>query len=246
MDRIKALIVDDEPLARERLRGLLEAEPGVEIVGECGDGGEALTAIHYARPDVVFLDIQMPGSDGLQVASHLPAGGGPAVVFTTAHERFALDAFGLAAADYLLKPFDADRLRQALLRVRERRPSPPAVIVPPPLAGRSGRLAFRTDGRIVLLRVEEILWAEADDNYVTLHLAGGRLMLRETLTAIESRLGPDNFARINRSAVVSLDQIKELQPALHGDYTVVLRDGTRLPLSRNLRGRLDRLMAGGV
>jgi len=241
MDRLKALIVDDEPLARERLRDLLEAEPLVEIVGEYGDGGAALTAIHDAQPDVVFLDIQMPGRDGLQVASQLSPSGGPAVVFTTAHERFALEAFGVAATDYLLKPFDAERLQQALRRVRERRPfragSAPAVA---PLATRSGRLAFRADGRIVLLRSEEIRWVEADDNYVTLHLTSGRLLLRETLTAIESRLGAESFTRINRSAVVNIDQIRELQPEQHGDYTVVLRDGTRLPLSRSLRGRLER------
>ena len=244
MDRLRALIVDDEPLARERLRGLLEAEPLVEIVGECGDGGEALQVIREVQPDVVFLDVQMPGRDGLDVAAHLAPAGTPAVVFTTAHERFALDAFGVAAVDYLLKPFDAERLQQALQRVRERRslrPGPPAA----PSPTRPGRLAFRTDGSIILLRPEEIRWAEADDNYVTLHLVAGRLLLRETLTAIESRLGPESFTRVNRSAVVNLDQIKELQPEPHGDYTVLLRDGTRLPLSRSLRGRIDRLAGGG-
>ena len=246
MDRLKALIVDDEPLARERLRGMLEAEPMVEVIGECADGAEALTAIRYAAPDAVFLDVQMPGCDGLQVVAQLPETARPAIVFTTAHDRFALDAFAVAAVDYLLKPFDRDRLQQAVRRALEHRRTrggefaPPAGAVPAPDGRRSDRLAFKTDGRIIFLRAEEIVWAEADDNYVTLHLAAGRLMLRETLTAIENRLGPAHFTRVNRSAVVNLDQIKELQPALHGDYTVVLRDGTRLPLSRTLRGRFER------
>ncbi len=246
MDRLKALIVDDEPLARERLRGMLEAEPLVEVIGECADGAEALTAIRYAVPDAVFLDVQMPGCDGLQVVAQLPETARPAIVFTTAHDRFALDAFAVAAVDYLLKPFDRDRLQEAVRRALEHRrnrggesAAPPSA-APAPEERRTDRLAFKVDGRIIFFRPEEIVWAEANDNYVTLHLTTGRLMLRETLTAIESRLGPDGFTRVNRSAVVNLDQIKELQPALHGDYTVVLREGTRLPLSRSLRGRFER------
>ena len=246
MDRLKALIVDDEPLARERLRGMLEAEPLVEVIGECADGVEALTAIRYAAPDAVFLDVQMPGCDGLQVVAQLPPEARPAIVFTTAHERFALDAFGVAAVDYLLKPFDRDRLGQAILRVREQLRARSVDKPPAEAPARSERLAFRTDGRIVFLRPAEIRWAEADDNYVTLHLTEGRLLLRETLTAIETRLGSDSFIRINRSAVIHADQLKELKPSLHGDYTVVLRDGTKLPLSRSLRGRLDRFMNGGT
>ncbi len=245
MSLLRVLIVDDEALARDRLRGMLEAEAGVEVVGECANGTEALTAIRFASPDAVFLDIQMPGPDGLQVAALLPATGRPAIVFTTAHAQFALGAFDAAAVDYLLKPFDRDRLGQALARVRAlgrgRTPEAGAAGEAP---ARSDRLAFRTDGRIVFLRAEEIRWAEADDNYVTLHLASGRLLLRETLSMIEARLGVDAFIRINRSAVVNVDQIKELQPALHGDYTVLLRDGTRLPLSRSLRGKLDRFVVG--
>jgi len=246
MGRLRALIVDDEPLARERLCGMLAGEPAVEVIGACADGHEALTAIHYGIPDVVFLDIQMPGSDGLQVAAQLPEEPRPVIVFTTAHEQFALKAFDVAAVDYLLKPFDHDRLMQAVrraqdhLRMRSGEPVAPA-------AGRiatPGRLAFRTDGRIVFLRTEEILWAEAADNYVTLHLVAGRLMLRETLGSIEARLGSDHFTRVNRSAIVHFDQVREIQPALHGDYTVVLRNGTKLPLSRSLRGQLGRFIAG--
>ncbi len=245
MSLLRVLIVDDEALARERLRGMLESEAGVEVVGECANGTDALTAIRFAQPDAVFLDIQMPGPDGLQVAALLPATGRPAIVFTTAHAQFALGAFDAAAVDYLLKPFDRDRLGQALARLRTlRRGRSPEAGGATEIPVRSARLAFRTDGRIVFLRAEEIRWAEADDNYVTLHLASGRLLLRETLSMIEARLGVDAFIRINRSAVVNVDQIKELQPALHGDYTVLLRDGTRLPLSRSLRGKLDRFVVG--
>jgi two-component system LytT family response regulator len=246
MRRLTALIVDDEPLARERLRSLLAADETVEVVGECADGVEALAAIRFASPDVVFLDIQMPGCDGLQVVAQLPEINRPAIIFTTAHEQFALEAFDVAAADYLLKPFDRERLEQAVRRAAERRQAKeqttPGVGAVEPVAAprRTERLVFRADGRIVFLRSDEIVWAQADDNYVTLHLTAGRLMIRETLTAIETRLGSENFARINRSAIVHLDQVRELKPSLHGDYTVVLRDGTKLPLSRSLRGRLDR------
>lgn len=245
MNRLKALIVDDEPLACERLRGMLEAEPLVEVIGECADGVEALTAIRYAVPDAVFLDVQMPGCDGLQVVAQLPPEARPAIVFTSAHERFAVDAFEVAAVDYLLKPFDRDRLAQAILRVREQLRARSADKRPAEAPTRPERLAFRADGRIVFLRPDEIRWAEADDNYVTLHLAEGRLLLRETLTAIETRLGSGSFIRINRSAVIHAGQLKELKPGLHGDYEVVLRDGTVLPLSRSLRGQLARFTEGG-
>lgn len=244
MSRLRALIADDEALARERLRGMLKGDPLVEVIGECADGAEALTAVRIARPDILFLDIQMPGENGLQVAARLPESVRPAIVFTTAHEQFALEAFDVPATDYLLKPFDRERLRQAVNRVRQQLRSP--VIEAPVAAARTERLAFRRDGRVVFVRAAEIHWAEANDNYVTLHLVQGRLVLRETLGAIAARLGAESFLRVNRSAVVHVDQIKELQPALHGDYTVVLRNGTRLPLSRSLRGRLDRFIGGAA
>ncbi len=244
MNRLKALIVDDEPLARERLRAMLEDETAVDLVGECADGIQAIAAIQGTRLDVVFLDIQMPGCDGLEVVARLPDAQRPAIIFTTAHDRFARGAFDVAAVDYLLKPFDRERLQQALRRAGDHRQARASGGAAPfsPADRRNERLAFRTEGRIVFLRADDIVWAQADDNYVTLHLADGRLMLRETLTAIELRLGSDSFTRINRSAIVNLDQIRELQPALHGDYTVVLRDGTKLPLSRNLRSRLGQLV----
>ena len=238
---IRTLIVDDEPLARDRLRSFLKAEADLELVGECGSGTEALAAIRNAAPDLVFLDMQMPGCNGLQVLAELPEDRRPAIVFATAHDKFAVDAFDVSAVDYLLKPFDRDRFQQALRRVRDhlqRRRDPAAPAAAP--APKPDRIAVKADGRLVFLKPDEIVRVEAADNYVMLHLTSGRLMLRETMTAIETRLGTASFVRINRSAIVHIDQIKEIQPAQHGDYTVVLRDGTKLPLSRSLRGQLDR------
>ena len=254
--KLRTLIVDDEPLARDRLRALLKTEPAIEIVAECGSGTEAIATIKGTPLDLVFLDMSMPGCDGLQVLAGIPAENRPGIIFATAHERFAIDAFDVQAVDYLLKPFDRERLQTALRRAQEfhrlRRneaagSKPLAEPVPgaPTAPNANERLTVKADGRLVFLKPEEIVWVEAADNYVVLHLTTGRLMLRETMAAIESRLGTVNFVRVNRSAIVHLEQIKEIQPALHGDYTVVLREGTKLPLSRSLRGRLDKF-AGGL
>lgn len=241
--KIRTLIVDDEPLARDRLRGFLKAEAAVEVIGECGSGPEAVTMIKAAAPDLVFLDMQMPGCDGLEVIARLPEEKRPAIIFATAHERFALDAFDLAAVDYLLKPFDRDRFQQALRRAQDQLQRNRGTEIAPALAAgaaKPDRITVKADGRLVFLSPAEIIRVEAADNYVMLHLTTGRLMLRETMSAIETRLGTQQFARINRSAIVQLDQIREIQPAQHGDYTVVLRDGTKLPLSRSLRSQLGR------
>lgn len=255
MNKLRVLLVDDEPLARDRLRTLLRAEPSVEVVGECASGRDAIAAIKAAPPDLVFLDMQMPGCDGLQVLAELPETRRPAVIFATAHERFAVDAFDVAAVDYLLKPFDRERLQVAVRRAHEhiaaRRAAesgraPENAAGAPAAAHRNERLTVKADGRLVFLHSDEIVWAEAADNYVVLHLATGRLMVRETMTAIEARLGAANFQRVNRSALVHRDQIKELQPGAHGDYAVLLRDGTKLPLSRHLRGQLDRIAGGSA
>ena len=250
MTKLRALIVDDEPLARERLRALLRDEPSVEIIGECGSGTEAIATIQRTPLDLVFLDMQMPGCDGLQVLAELPVENRPAVIFVTAHERFALDAFEVQAIDYLLKPFDRERFQTALRRAEEHLRARRAgqlgeklenlLADASPPGKKNERLTVKADGRLVFLKADEIVWVEAADNYVVLHLVTGRLMLRETMAAIEARLGTVSFVRVNRSALVHLDQIKELQPTLHGDYIVLLRNGTKLPLSRNLRGQLDK------
>jgi len=256
VSKLRILIVDDEPLARERVRALLATEPSTEVVGECGNGPDAIAAIQKERPDIVFLDVQMPGRDGLQVVGELPADSRPAIIFVTAHDRFAIDAFGVHATDYLLKPFDQERFKTALKRAADQIHARRAgdlnarletLLADTPAAPKKPtRLAFKSEGRVVFLKPEDIIWVEAADNYVLLHLADApRLMLRETLSSIEERLGASDFARINRSAVVRLDQVKELQPTFHGDYTVVLRDGTRLPLSRNHRGKLGAFASDG-
>jgi two-component system, LytTR family, response regulator len=253
--KLRTLIVDDEPLARDRLRGMLVQEATIELIGECGSGPDAITAIRRDRPDLVFLDVQMPGCDGLQVVSELDAKERPAVVFVTAHDKFAVDAFAVQAVDYLLKPFDRERLQIAMQRaaahLQARRTGELGARLEALLASaapaaekKPERITLRVDGRVVFLRPDEIIWVEAADNYVVLHLASHeRLMVRETLSALEERLGTTNFARINRSAIVNLQQVKELQPALHGDYSVLLRDGTKVPLSRSLRGRLGTFAA---
>jgi two-component system LytT family response regulator len=253
MSVLRTLIVDDEPLARERLGNLLRSETTVVVVGECGNGIEAIATILRTPLDLVFLDMQMPGCDGLQVLAELPEASRPGIIFATAHERFAVDAFDVQAVDYLLKPFDRERLQTALRRAQAYHlnhhvgglgPSPEKILPTLPVAEkRNERLTVKTDGRFVFLKPDEIIWVEADDNYVIFHLVTGRLMVRETMAAIEARLGTVQFVRVNRSAIVQLDQIKELQPTLHGDYTVVLRTGVKLPLSRTQRGQLPRFVS---
>jgi two-component system LytT family response regulator len=254
MSKLRILIADDEPLARERLRALLPKDIVLEIVGEYGSGTEAVEAIRRDKPDVVFLDMQMPGCDGLQVVASLAPGERPAVVFVTAHEKFAVEAFGVRAVDYVLKPFDRERIGTALERAAEyvaaRRLGDLGSRIEGLLASagtanpaKSERLAVKVDGRFVFLRFEEIVWVEAADNYVVIHtLAGDRLMVRETLSSIEERLGQQQFTRVNRSAIVRIEQVKELQPNSQGDYAVLLRDNTRLPLSRSLRGHFERFL----
>lgn len=242
--RLRVLIADDEPLAAERLRRMLSAHPRTEIVAECGNGALAARSALELRPDVIFLDVQMPGVDGLQALARLPVHQIPAIVFATAHPEFAVDAFRFGAVDYLLKPFDRQRFDLALERATafvEGRRGPAGED-----ARRTERLAFRVDGRVVVLRPDEIHWVEAADNYVILHLAGRELMIRETLKSLELQLKSGKFARVHRSAFVHVDQVAEIQPHRHGDYVVVLRDGTRIPLSRSLRGHWPRLIQGSA
>ncbi len=254
MPKLRVLIVDDEVLARERLRLFLSRLDTVEIVGECGDGLDALAAIRRERPDVVFLDMQMPGCSGLEVVERLTDDHRPEIIFVTAHDRFAVDAFATHAIDYLLKPFGPERLQQALARAIEhisiRRAGDLGrkleTLLATPKSRAPERLAVRSDGRVVFVKPGEILWVEAANNYCILHLADARrLMLRETLSSVERRLGAVEFARVNRSAIVRVDQVKELHPVTYGDYVVVLQDGTRLSLSRNLRGRLEKFASDG-
>lgn len=236
MHRIRTLIVDDEPLARDRLRGLLAAEPSVELVGECVNGTEALGVIRAAEPDLVFLDLHLPGCDGRQVAAQLPADRRPAIVFATADGGFAREAFDLAAVDYLLKPFDRERFQQALRRVEQYLQARGEPLVP---QAKGGRLTVRTDGRLVFLHAEEIVYLAGNDDLVTLHLVNDRLVVRESLAALESRLDARGFVRINRSTLVNVDQIREVVLTPQDDGAMILRDGTKLALSRSQRAPFD-------
>jgi two-component system LytT family response regulator len=234
----------------------LREEPSVEIVCVCGSGTEAISTLRKTPVDLVFLDMEMPGCSGMEVLAQLPAKDRPIVIFATAHERFAVDAFAVQAVDYLLKPFDQGRLSTALRRAEDylsaRRAGKLVDRLDSLLSDAAGpgkkpeRLAVKSDGRLVFLKLDDIVWIEAANNHVVLHLTEGRLLLRESLAAIEERIGSERFARVNRSALVHLDQIKEIHATFHGDYEVVLRDRTKVPLSRSLRGRFGNFSSLGI
>jgi two-component system LytT family response regulator len=248
------LIVDDERLARDKLRRFLAEADAVRVVGEAANGAEAVERIQEQHPDLVFLDVQMPGMDGFDVIEELPAEALPAVVFVTAHDEYAIRAFDVEAIDYLLKPFDRLRFRQALDRVRRQLGHEPGQLVEKlrRLLGSAGdergptlrRIAVRSGGRIQSLRVEEIHWFEAADNYLRVHTAKAAHLIRETLSALERRLDPSLFIRIHRSAIVRIESIREVESLFHGDYEVVLGTGVRLPVGRKFRDRLVEAMGG--
>ena len=244
---VRVLIVDDEAVARRRMRRLLAAEPDVAIVGECADGASALKAITGDTPDIAFLDVQMPELDGFEVVQSVPEGQLPGVVFVTAFDRYALRAFDVQAIDYLLKPFTRERFRTALSRARARMDSRSRDNLTGLLEHLRGtrrypaRVAVRAADRFVVIDWRDVDWIEAADNYVKLHVGAKEFLVRDTLAAIEKQLDPERFARIHRSAIVQLDRLAELHPAGHGDVEVVLRGGTRLVLSRTWRDRVQRL-----
>jgi two-component system, LytTR family, response regulator len=251
--KIRTLIIDDEPLARERLRQLLKDEPEVEIAGECSNGLEAVAAIRTTRPGLIFLDIQMPELDGFGVLSRIEDGAIPVIVFVTAYDEFAVRAFEIHAADYLLKPFNKARFQTALRRALERvgRRDDSAIqekqsVLLKELAAAKGaeRLVVKSGGRIEWVRPEEIWWIEAADNYVELHLDKKSHLLRESLSAIEARLAPGEFIRISRSVIINRSRIKELQRLFYGGYAVILQNGVKLTLSRRYRDKLKQLGVG--
>src|SRR5262245_45859597 len=254
MKKIRTLIVDDEPLARERLASLLTTEPDIELVGQCRDGEEAVTAIVDHAPNLVFLDVQMPQMNGFEVIEAVGSEKMPLVIFVTAYDQHALRAFQVRALDYLLKPFDRVRFGEALQRARKRIEGEETGDVGGRLMAlvkdrrkdqrRAERLVVKSGGRLFFLRADEIDWVEAAGNYVRLHVGTTAHLLRETMNAIEGRLDPEKFFRIHRSRIVNMERIQEMQPWLNGEYAVVLRTGTRLTLSRGYREKLqDRLRA---
>ena len=251
--KIRALIVDDEQPARELIATLLRDEPDLEVVGQCANGRDAVAAIKRYSPDLVFLDVQMPGMDGFAVLAELAADRLPLVIFVTAFDQHAIRAFEVHALDYLLKPFEYDRLRQAVRHARTQLAQGHATAGQTRLvsfleelhnrAQSWDRLAIRDAGRIRFLQPDAIDWIEAEGNYVRLHVGKESHLLRETMNATEERLASKNFLRVNRSTIVNLERVAEWQQLFHGDSVVIPRNETRLTVSRVYRETLDRLVA---
>lgn len=249
MTPLRTLIVDDEAPARRRIRRLLAAEPDIAVIGDCGDGASAIAVIARDRPDLVLLDIQMPECDGFAVVQAIPAGQLPAVLFVTAHDRYALRAFDVHAVDYLLKPFSAERFRRGLQRARDlvaqRSVDPGLLRLAESLRSRPNylsRVAVRAPGRTNFVELAAVEWIEAADNYVTLHVRGREHLVRETMAAFETQIDPDRFVRVHRSAIVAIDRVSELRTQSHGDATAVLDNGVMVPVSRTFRDRLHKVM----
>jgi len=255
--RLRVLIVDDEPLAREGLRRLLAQEKDIVIVGECGDGVTAVAAVTAKRPDLVFLDIQMPEMDGFDVLRTVGAGTMPAVVFVTEYDAYALRAFEVHAVDYLLKPVDPQKFSASLDHVRTllRRhvKRAPKALVRSQVellsdfpAGKQylNRLVVKSGRRVVILQTSLVDWVEANGDYVTYHAQGKKYLVREKIGSIEHKLNPAQFVRIHRSSIVNIERIRELEPRSHGEHTVILADGTRLTLSRGYRETAFRQIGG--
>ena len=246
--KLRVIIVDDEPLARERVRTFLAEAADVEVVAECGDGATAVRAIEQHNPDLVFLDVQMPRLTGFEVLEALEADKLPAIIFTTAHDQHALRAFEVCAMDYLLKPFKPARFQQALQRARDQlanRPPPgantPLNALTTHLQGETPRILVKTPDRILFLKPQEVDHVEAAGNYLILHAGKERHMIRETMAAMEARLTTAGFMRISRSALVNLARIRELQPLAAGEYCVLLQSGARLNMTCSLRDLQQRM-----
>jgi two-component system, LytTR family, response regulator len=257
MSELRVVLVDDEPLVRRGIRSALDQENGLQIVGEARNGVEAVDIVRAQRPDLVFLDVQMPELDGFGVLAELADAGEPlpAIVFVTAFDEYAIRAFDVHAVDYLLKPFDEERLRLALGRARARLTEHRRGVIDEQLGALVrdvrardrylDRLLVKNEGSITVVDTGDIEWIEAADNYVRLHTGRGRMLMRETMKTLEERLDPRRFARIHRSAIVNLSRVRELQPLFSGEYVVLLTTGAKLTLSRGYRDTFrDRLGFG--
>src|SRR5947207_10200968 len=251
---IRTLIVDDEAPARSRLRQLLRDEKDFQVIAECANGRQAVETIQRDKPDLVFLDVQMPRLTGLEVCEAVIAAGVklPLIVFVTAYDTYALKAFEVHALDYLLKPFDRDRFQKSLHYAKQQLGGTGRRETDPRLAAlledlreasrKPDRIVFKQNGRVIFLRTETIDWVEADGNYVRLHAGSESHYFRDTLASIEAQLAPEKFLRISRSIIVNLDRVKELQPLFYGDYVVILHNGSRLNMTRNYRDRLEAII----
>jgi two-component system LytT family response regulator len=251
--KLRVLIADDEPLGRQRLRRFVRAEPGTELVAECVTGMEAVIGIREKSPDLAFLDVKMPELDAFGVVEALNGARLPAIVFVTAYDQFAVRAFETNAVDYLLKPFDRERFQAALRRVRERlqrgvhhqnNPSLLSLLseIGPRLKPLE-RVTIRSEGRISVLKTAEIDWVCAADNYVELHVGNTTHLLRVTMAALANQLSQNRFVRISRSHLVNVDRVKEMRSRSHGDFLILLHNGTTLPGTRNHRHDLARLLS---
>jgi two-component system, LytTR family, response regulator len=249
---IRAMIVDDEPLARRRIRDLLTAVPDVEVVAECANGRDAIQAIEASLPDLLFLDIQMPRIDGFEVLATIGVGRVPVVVFVTSYDQFALRAFEAQALDYLMKPFDDERFDTTLRRARARLGDRQAADVDLRLRALLDevrghraylqRLALPMSNRNVFIRAQEIDWIGAERNYIRVYTGGRGHLLRESLTHIEAELDPAMFCRIHRSTIVNIDRIQCVESTFRGEYVVVLHDGTKLTSGRSYRETVQTLL----
>lgn len=261
---VRAVIVDDEPAARRGIRLLLDRDPEITVVGEAGDGIEAVDVIERLRPELAFLDVQMPGLDGFEVLRRAGASAPPAVVFVTAYDEHALKAFDVNAVDYVLKPYEDVRLLAAVQRAKTGLRSRGADVLAARLENllrfveREGggsnekalseteekpdRILLKSSGEIFFLKVDEIDWIEAEGDYMKFHVAGRAHLLRETMARLEARLDAKRFIRIHRSTIVNLDRVRKLTPAFAGEYAVVLVDGTKLRLSRGYHERMQSVM----
>jgi two-component system LytT family response regulator len=254
MEKIRAIIVDDEKPARRRLRELLEKRSDIGVVAECSNGAEAVRQIRALQPDLLLLDVQMPGLDGFGVVEEIGAAQMPATIFVTAYDQYALKAFEVSALDYLLKPFSDERFENSLARVlsfvsgRRREDLSHQILsllgqIRPKQPQNAGAtldcLMIKDGGRVLFLRVEEIDWIEAAGVYVQVHTAGKTWLHRISLSELEAKLDARRFIRIHRSTIVNLSRIKELRPHSHGDFLVALRDGAELKLSRSYRQKVE-------
>ena len=261
--KIRTLIVDDEPLARRTIRDLLETDSEIEIIGECRSGAEAVQFIRRQSPDLVFLDVQMPGLNGFDVLREIGQARLPFIIFVTAFDQYALKAFDVHALDYLLKPFtdsrfwealrqakshlelrEINRLSQSLRALLEDR----AAREEAPLKQKSflTRFMVRTGARVHFIKASDVDWIAADDYYVKLNVAGKSHLLRASMNDLETRLDPQKFLRVHRSTIINFDRVKELHQNPNGEYVVVLKDGTELKPSRSRRDRLEELLTGGI
>ncbi|HEX7631442.1 MAG TPA: LytTR family DNA-binding domain-containing protein [Lacunisphaera sp.] len=265
--KIRTLVVDDEPLARDGIITLLASDPEIELIGHHGDGLSALNAIRAQRPDLVFLDIQMPKRDGFEVLAELKRDERPVVVFITAYDKYAIQAFELCAIDYLLKPFRDARFFAALTRAKKEirqtqsagldrkveqllgymqqitKGLPvPAAAPASPVAESADRVVIKTGSDIHFIRAADIIWVESQADFIKVHTTGPAQLVRETLQSLEERLDPTRFLRIHRSSLVNLEHVRKVTPALYGDYTVLMSDDTKLRLSRKNRGKLKQLI----